>query len=78
MYCYDFGDFAALYHKQRAPGVNPFVDCAGGGHHHGGDRGMRERQIKRAPEGVIKGLFRFTDIYVKLQVKYSTEKEKRK
>ena len=55
MYCYDFGDFAALYHKQRAPGVNPFVDCAGGGHRHGGDRGMRERQIKRAPEGVIIG-----------------------
>ena len=38
---------------------------------------MRERQIKRAPEGVIKGLSRLTDIYVKLQVKYSTEKEKR-
>ena len=78
MHGHDQRDLAALYHKQRAPGVNPFVDCAGGGHRHGGDRGMRERQIKRAPEGVIRGLSRLTDIYVMLQAKYSTEKGKRK
>ena len=29
---------------------------------------MRERQIKRAPEGVIMGLSQLTDIYVMLQV----------
>ena len=34
---------------------------------------MRERQIKRAPEGVIRGLSQLTDIYVMLQAKYSTE-----
>lgn len=35
---------------------------------------MKKDKIKRAPEGVIRGaLSTVTDIYVKLQVKYSTE-----